>query len=89
MAKRLRNRFNVLLAEKAFRDGRSSIPRREVVEKTGLVKTTVDRFANNDVTMYDNRVLLLICEYLECTPGDILVIEEFEALDSQPSLLME
>ena len=76
--KRIRNRFSLLLAEKAYREGKSRISQRDVAKATGLAKATVDRIANNSVSMYDTRVMLAICEYLGCQPGDLLVIEEVE-----------
>jgi len=81
----LRNRFSVLLAEKAYREGKASIPRSDVVKKTGLAKTTVDRIAHNAVSMYDNKVVIAICNYLGCTPGDLLVIEEVEESNGMPA----
>jgi DNA-binding Xre family transcriptional regulator len=43
-----------------------------------LAKATVDRIANNSITMYDQDTVLKLCEYLECTPGELLVIEEID-----------
>lgn len=83
----LRNRFNILLAEKAYREGRKSIPEREITEATGLAPSTVNRVANNVITMYDNRVIIALCEYFNCTPGDLLVLEEIEESSEEQSSL--
>lgn len=83
MAKRIvANRFSELLAIKERREGRT-IPRREVMERTRLSKLTIDSYARNDVTRYDQHVIIALCDYFECLPGDLLVIEE---VDSNPEM---
>jgi DNA-binding Xre family transcriptional regulator len=69
----LRNRFAALLALKAERDGRPSITRQEVADYTGISMSTLSRYANNDVEQYADHVILALCTYLECEPGDLLV----------------
>jgi len=73
--KRVLNRFRELLAIKERREGRY-ISQRTVAEETGLAKTTVDRYARNEVSRYDEDVILTLCNYLGCDVSDLLVIEE-------------
>lgn len=81
----LRNRFALLLAQKAEREGRARIPHEEVSDKTGIGTSTISRYANNKVAQYANHVILALCNYLECEPGDLLVrVEVIEEVDSNP-----
>lgn len=75
--KTILNRFTELLAIKGRKEGRN-ISRREVAEKTGLAKATVDAYGNNTVTRFDAGILLTMCEYLDCTLQEFLVVEERE-----------
>lgn len=77
MARRvLRNRFALLLAEKAEREGRAKISREEVAEVTGLGMSTLSRYANNKVELYADHVLLALCDYFGCTVGDLFTVRE-------------
>jgi DNA-binding Xre family transcriptional regulator len=85
--KRIMNKFNLLLAEKAYREGVAKIPRDDVITKTGLAKTTVDRIARQEVTMYANHVVIAMCEYFGCEIGDFLAIEEIEEYHRIPAFV--
>lgn len=74
----LRNRFAFLLAQKAEREGRARITHEEVAEQTGIGLSTISRYANNRVEQYAEHVILALCKYLECEPGDLLVRVEVE-----------
>lgn len=84
----LRNRFALLLAQKAEREGRRRIPHEEVAEATGVGLSTISRYANNRVGQYSDRVILALCEYLECEPGDLLVRVEVESSPEMESPLL-
>lgn len=75
------NRFRELLAIKERHEKRK-LSQRTVAEETGLSKSTVDRYARNEITRYDEDVVLTLCQYLGCQPGDLLVIEEVEGDDT-------
>ena len=75
MEKRISNRFKELLAIKE-RTERQSISQRQVAEDLGIAKTTIDRIARNETTRFDGRILLAICDYLDCTIGEFLFIED-------------
>lgn len=77
--KRIKNRFSELLAEKARKENKGRISRRQVLEATGLAKTTIDSYARNEVTRYDETVLLALCNYFDCPlsgENGLLIIEE-------------
>jgi len=76
--KQVRNRFNELLAVKE-RKVKRSISRRQIAEDTGISLSSVHNWATNQVTRYDGSQILAFCEYLECSPGDLLIIEDVEA----------
>ncbi len=84
MGKRLRNRFRELLAIKERHEGRR-ISQRTAAEELGLAKGAVDRYARNEVTRYDERIVLLFCDYFDCEAGDFLVIEEVAQEDGGES----
>lgn len=77
--KMVRNRFNELLAVKERKEGRS-ISRRIVAEETGVSLSSVHNWATNQVTRYDSLQIMMFCEYLGCTVGDLLIIEEVPEL---------
>lgn len=76
------NRFRELLAIKERKEKRT-ISQREVAAVTGIAKTTVDRYARNEVLQYDVKVLLLMVDYLECGLGDFLAVETEEIEDPE------
>jgi len=67
-----------LLAAKARREGRGRITISQVCEETKLARATVDGYVHNTITRYDAHVIQMLCDYLDCKPGDLLVIEEVE-----------
>jgi DNA-binding Xre family transcriptional regulator len=84
--KMLQNRFSELLARKERKEKRS-ISRRKVAQETGVGLSSVQNWAVNEVTRYDAFQITVFCEYLECTPGELLVIEEVETEGQTKTLL--
>lgn len=76
--RRITNRFMELLAAKARRENRGRISIAQVIEETGLARGTVDGYVHNTITRYDAHVIQMLCDYLDCKPGDLLVMEEVE-----------
>jgi DNA-binding Xre family transcriptional regulator len=73
--KDVKSNFAVLLAERQKRVGkRTSL--RAIARATGVPEYTVRGFANNTLHEYPRKALAALCRYLECTPGDILVLED-------------
>ena len=71
----MKSNLAVLLAERQKRTGkRTSL--RAVARETGLNEYTVRGFANDSLSEYPKRAITALCRYLDCTPGDLLVLEE-------------
>ena len=71
----MKSNLAVLLAERQRRTGkRTSL--RAVARETGLNEYTVRGFANNSLSEYPKRAITELCRYLDCTPGDLLILEE-------------
>lgn len=75
--KRIVNRFAELLAIKSRKEGRK-ISRQEVADAIGVSRSALDSYARNEVTRFDAPIVLALCNYFECEPGDLLVTEETE-----------
>ena len=71
------NRFRVLLAEKAEKE-QKNIPLKEVERNTGITWTTLQSWANNQVTRFDEPVIIALCDFLECEVGKLLVYRKEE-----------
>lgn len=77
MAGKIVNHLRILLAQKATKQ-QQNIPLMDVQRKTGIAWSTLNSWANNQVTRYDAPVIQALCEYLECQVGDLLVLEKEE-----------
>lgn len=71
----MKSNLAVLLAERQKRTGkRESL--RAIARETGVNEYTVRGLANNTLNEYPRRAITAICLYLDCTPGDLLIMEE-------------
>jgi len=71
----VKSNLAVILAERQKRTGkRESI--RSIAKATRLNEYTVRGFANNTLTEYPKHALTELCRYFNCSPGDILILEE-------------
>lgn len=75
MTGKIANRFRMLLAEKATRE-QHSIAINDVQRETGIAWSTLNSWANNQVTRYDAPVIRALCDYFNCQVGDLLVYEK-------------
>jgi len=71
LAARIRNKFRLLLAEKATKE-EHSISYRDVQRATGIDASTIADWANNAVKRYDADKLAALCEYFNCSIGDLI-----------------
>lgn len=71
----VKSHFKVLLAEKELRE-RRTISLRKVVAETGVANSTVLRLANNTIKRVPLDELAVLCAYLECEVGDLLLLED-------------
>ena len=74
MPGKLYNRFRVLIAIKAETE-KCNISLKEVQRVTEIAWTTLQSWANNDVTRYDAPVIIKLCDYLNCELKDLIVYE--------------
>lgn len=73
------NHFRILLAQKAT-GLQKNITLVDVQRDTGIAWSTLNAWANNQVTRYDAPVIQTLCEYFECQVGDLLVFEREDEL---------
>ncbi len=84
MRKKLSNRVAELVAIKARRENRT-INKTTIGNELGLSKRTVDLWMANQVTRFDDDILLKWSEYLSCGIGDLFIVEEVESkVDEDP-----
>lgn len=71
----MKSNLAVLLGEQQRRTGkRPSI--RSIARETGLNEYTVRGFANDTLAEFPRKAITALCRYLNCTPGDLLILEE-------------
>lgn len=71
----MKSNLAILLAERQKRTGkRQSL--RAIARETGVNEYTVRGLANNTLNEYPRKAIAAICLYLDCTPGDLLVLED-------------
>lgn len=75
MTIKISNRFRILLAEKATRE-RHGIAINDVQRDTGIAWSTLNSWANNQVTRYDAPVIQALCDYFQCQVGELLVYDK-------------
>lgn len=79
MSKReIRNRIGELIAIGKRTGDPERYSYRAIAEATGLSKTTVGKWARNEVEAYDRRSLATFCDFFGVPPGEIIVYEEVE-----------
>jgi DNA-binding Xre family transcriptional regulator len=71
----LQNRFSELLAQKSRRIGRK-ITLLDASEEMGVSRKTLEAWAKNNVNRFDADIIIRMCQYLNCSVGELLVIEE-------------
>lgn len=67
----IRIKLKQLLDDKAFKEGRR-ITLNEVSEESGIARATLNRIANTPGYNTTTNNLDALCQYLECTPGELL-----------------
>jgi DNA-binding Xre family transcriptional regulator len=79
---KVQNRFAELLAKKERVEERS-ISRRMVVAETGISLSSVQNWATNNLTRFDAHQIAMFCNYLQCEPGDLIVLAEDKPEEGQ------
>jgi DNA-binding Xre family transcriptional regulator len=73
----IETRFAELVAIKARKEKRR-ISRRMVVEETGISLTSIQNWANNNVTQFHQDQIVAFCKYFDCTIDELLILVEDE-----------
>lgn len=68
---KIRNRFNVLLAAKETKDGRS-YSYEDIREATGISPTTLSSYKRGKVTRFDEVTLVALCKWLDCELSELI-----------------
>lgn len=55
--------------------GEKNISKNKVCEACNLQRTQLNNYCKNKVTRIDFSILAKLCEYLDCTPNDILKLK--------------
>lgn len=71
----MKSNFAVLLAERQ-KTAKRRVSLRAISRATGVPEYTVRGFANDTLSEYPRRAIAALCNYLNCTPGDLLVLED-------------
>ena len=71
----MRSNLRVLAAQKGQRE-RRRLSLRTVAEETGVSRYTIYAFANDTISEYPKEVITQLCNYFDCTVGDLLLVEE-------------
>jgi len=62
------------MAEKARREG-IRVTYDDIYRETGIVSSTLSRIASGRATRVDLVVLQRLCDYFNCGPGDLMVLQ--------------
>ena len=82
---RVVNRLAELAGVKSRRE-RRTINAKRVIDETDLAVDTVYGYWNNTVSRFDGSVILRLCKYLDCTLGELLVIEVITEVEPSPEM---
>lgn len=59
-----------------------NISKNKLCQNCGLQRTQLNNYCKNKVTRIDLGILAKICEYLGCTPNDILRLQDNKSSDA-------
>lgn len=82
----VKNRFRELMREKSQRDGRK-INYEIVAAETGMAYSTVAKWAGNKITRFDEKQILIFCEYFDCELSDLLVVVDEQSPETESPLV--
>ena len=70
--------LRVLTAQKDQRE-QHRISLRTITEETEVSRYTIYAFANDTISEYPKEVITVLCNYFDCSVGDLLLVEEVPA----------
>ena len=68
----IRSNLFLLHSKKESHDKRR-IPYSEVSRETGVTKAQISHWMNDKIKMFSKETVEKLCNYYECTPGDLIV----------------
>jgi DNA-binding Xre family transcriptional regulator len=68
---KIRNRFEILLAQKQVRDGRQ-YTYDDIYAATGISPNTITSYTKQRVTRFDSKTVSALCDWLECDLSELL-----------------
>lgn len=68
---KIRNRFEILLAQKQNRDGRA-YTYDDINAATGVSPNTLTAYARQRVTRFDGKTVTALCDWLDCELSELL-----------------
>jgi len=80
----MRSNLVVLAAQKAQREGRR-VSLIRIATETRVSKYTIYALANNELSEFPKEVIEKLCNYFGCEIGDLLMLEEVEAVEEKAS----
>lgn len=66
-------KFAYLLSEKERKEKRQ-YSYQHISNVTGIATSTLSKWATNKVTMYDADTIEKLCKFLDCAPGELIVL---------------
>lgn len=80
----LKHKLIELLARKESAEGKR-YSQAEIARATSLPENTVSRWMNNsEIHRVDDKVLIKLCDFLDCNVGDLLYIDRRTMSDDSP-----
>ena len=67
----IKNRFNILLAQKKDRDGRG-YTYEDISDATGVSPTTLSAYSQGKVRRFDEVTLVALCKFFECELAELI-----------------
>lgn len=71
----VKSNLAILLAERQKRTGKR-LSSRALARETGINEYTVRGFVNDTLSEFPRAAITALCQYFDCSPGDLLVMEE-------------
>lgn len=80
--RQVRNRLAVLLYQKELRDKRR-VTQLELAKFLGVSENTITKWAYNDVTIMDTRIIEGLCTFFNCGICDLLYFDEISDYETE------
>ena len=61
----------------------------DVCRATGIARATIDRYYNDKVNSFDRKVLSSLCDFLQVSPGELIVLVKQDDLFTMKDKALE